>query len=215
MSESPDTTGSGAAPLPTLSDGAFVSAIGAAARAAACETGPEAALLHLTRLALDTLGDHHAAAAPGALKEGERDYRVAGVFVITPDRRYNMLIANQGFPPEQRRLAIPIDWNHPGEVVRSEEAILLINTDDHGAFRQFLKTSKMGSSIYHPIHTPAGMVAQIVAAAQARRTYGPTDLARLGALAGVAAALWQATGAEEWLAQDYPAPDIWRAEEKA
>ena len=36
-------------------------------------------------------------------------------------------------------------------MVRTERPILLENTDDHGEFRQFLKTSRMGSSIYHPV----------------------------------------------------------------
>ncbi|MEM1430534.1 MAG: GAF domain-containing protein [Pseudomonadota bacterium] len=219
MSRAPDPMHADAppapSPVPTLGGEAFVAALGHAARIAACEPGPERALGHLTALAHDALGDLTAVRRPGALLDGERDYRVAGVFVITPDQRYNMLVANRGFPAEQRRLAIPITWNHPGEVVRTEAPILLSNTDEHGAFRQFLKTSRMGSSIYYPIHTRSGMVAQIVAAAQTRWTYGPADLERLGALAGIAAALWQSTGASDWLAQDYPAADLWRAEEKA
>lgn len=210
-----DVPGGARGPSPSLGAAGFVEALGAAARAAALETHPEQALGHLTALAQEALGDRGARERPGALKAGEREYRVAGVFVVTPDRRYNMLIANRGFPPEQRRLAIPIEWNHPGEVVRTEAPILLVNTDEHGAFRQFLKTSRMGSSIYYPVRTSDGMVAQIVAAAQVRWTYGPEDLERLGALAGIAASLWQATRAADWLEQEYPAPDLWRAEEKA
>lgn len=199
---------------PTVPDGAFAAALGAALGAALDEAEEEAALGRLTALALDMLGDHGAAARPGALREGERDYRVAGVFAVTPDRRYNMLVANRGFPPEQRRLAIPLDWNHPGEVVRTGRPILLEDTDRHQTFRQFLKTSRMGSSVYFPILLEEGHVAQIVAAAQARGTYGPADLARLGALAGAAGLVWQARGLGAWLARDYPAPDLWRAEEK-
>ncbi|MEM9047948.1 MAG: GAF domain-containing protein [Pseudomonadota bacterium] len=172
----------------------------------------EAALRPLTLCAYEALGDPDAAARPGALKDGERDYRVAGVFLITPDRRYNMLIANHGFPAEQKRLAIPIDWNHPGEVVRTRTSILLENTDEHRAFRQFLKTSRMGSSIYAPILTGSAMIGQIVAAAQARWTYNATDLARLERLAMSAARLWQSMKGADWLAQAYPAADLWRAE---
>lgn len=211
---SADTAPGTADPVPSVTPGAFEEGLGKALRAASPEPDPEEALGHLTAFAQATLGDHEAAARPGALKEGERDYRVSGVFVVTPDRRYNMLIANRGFPPEQRRLAIPIEWNHPGEVVRTEAPILLVNTDEHGEFRQFLKTSRMGSSIYYPIRTPDGMVAQIVAAAQARGTYGTADLRRLGILAGAAGAIWQATGGSEWLRNDYPAGDIWRVEER-
>lgn len=179
------------------------------------QTDLEAALRPLTRCAFEALGDRDAASRPGALKHGERDYRVAGVFLITPDRRYNMLIASQGFPAEQRRLAIPIDWNHPGEVVRKQCSILLENTDDHQAFRQFLKTSRMGSSLYAPILTGREMVGQIVAAAQARWTYDATDLARLERLAMSAARLWQTVQGDRWLAEDYPARDLWRAEDHA
>ena len=175
----------------------------------------EDALRPLTRLAHDALGDHAAATRPGALRPGERDYRVAGVFAITPDRRYNMLIASVGFPPEQRRLAIPIGWNHPGAVVATERPLLLVDTDEHVGFRQFLSSSRMGSSIYHPITVEGCMVAQIVAAAQARGTYGRDDLDRLGRIADVAADLWREHDGDAWLAADYPAPDLWRAEERA
>jgi len=198
---------------PTFPDGAFAEALGAAFAAALEEPEAEAALGRLTGLAREMLGDHAAATRPGALKEGERDYRVAGVFAVTPDRRYNMLVANRGFPPEQRRLAIPLGWNHPGEVVRTGRPILLEDTDRHRSFRQFLKTSRMGSSVYFPIVLAEGQVAQIVAAAQARGTYGPADLARLGALAGAAGVVWQAKGLSDWLCRDYPAPDLWRAED--
>ena len=175
----------------------------------------EDALLGLTRIARDALGDRRAGERPGALKAGERDYRVAGVFAITPDRRYNMLIASVGFPPEQRRLAIPLGWNHPGRVVETGEALLLADTDEHAEFRQFLSSSRMGSSIYHPVRVEGRMVAQIVAAAQARRTYDARDLARLGALAALAGEAWAAHDGDAWLAADYPAPDLWRAEERA
>ncbi|MEE3099939.1 MAG: GAF domain-containing protein, partial [Pseudomonadota bacterium] len=156
-----------------------------------------------------------AAAAPGGQKEGERDYRIGGVFLVTPDRRYNMLVASAGFPPEQRRLSIPIEWNHPGAVVARERPILVADTDEDAEFRQFLKTSRMGSSIYHPFFSGGRMVGQIVAAAQARRTYDATDLARLGRLAWSAALSWTAREGDRWLAADYPAPDLWRAEEHA
>ena len=193
----------------------FGAALDAARSGATERVDLEDALRPLTRLAHDALGDHGAGARPGALKPGERDYRVAGVFAITPDRRYNMLIASVGFPAEQRRLAIPIGWNHPGQVVATEAPLLLADTDRHAEFRQFLSSSRMGSSLYHPIHVQDRMVAQIVAAAQARGTYGRSDLDRLGRIAGVAAEIWAARDGDAWLAADYPAPDLWRAEERA
>lgn len=194
---------------------AFAARLSTALSEAAAAPALEPAFAALTAAAHAALGDHAAAARPGALLPGERDYRVSGVFLVTPDRRYNMLVAARGFPPEQRRLAIPIAWNHPGEVVRTGRPILLENTDAHGEFRQFLKTSRMGSSLYHPIHAEGALIGQIVAAAQARNTYGPEDLARLAALAHAAALVWQAKDGPAWLAADYPAPDLWRAEEKA
>ncbi len=200
---------------PTLSPEDFGKAAEVAIAAASRESQTEVALTHLTRFAHAALGDHAAAKRPGALLPGERDYRVSGVFVVTPDRRYNMLVANHGFPPEQRRLAIPIEWNHPGEVVRISKPIHLANTDEHGTFRQFLNTSRMGSSIYFPILSPSGLVAQIVAAAQSRWTYCEEDLARLGHLAAAAGAVWRRTDGDAWVAADYPADDIWRAEDNA
>lgn len=191
---------------------AVLEGLATACRDAAGETALEAALGHLTGAAQALLGDRAAAARPGALKAGECDYRVAGVFLVTPDRAYNMLVASRGFPPEQRRLAIPIGWNHPGEVVRTERPILLENTDDHGEFRQFLKTSRMGSSIYHPVSVGGRLVGQIVAAAQARWTYDADDLSRLSLLAAAAALAWSACDGPAWLARDYPAPDLWRSE---
>lgn len=195
---------------------AFAAALGTALQQAAEAAALETALHGLCRVAHDTLGDYGAAIRPGALHEGERDYRVAGVFLVTPDRRYNMLVGNVGFPAEQRRLMIPIAWNHPGQVVATGKPILLPDTDrESGRFRQFLKSSRMGSSVYAPIHAEGVLVGQIVAAAQARGTYDAEDLARLQILAAAAALAWRAQDGAAWLAADYPAADAWRAEERA
>jgi putative methionine-R-sulfoxide reductase with GAF domain len=172
----------------------------------------EAALEVVTEAARAHLGDRAAGRREGALLPGERDYRVSGVFLIAPDRRYNVLVANRGFPPEQRRLSIPIAWNHPGRVVASERFLLLENTDEHRDFRQFLRTSRMGSSIYMPVFAGGAMIGQIVAAAQARGTYSPADVAPLQALAGVVALLWEAKDGAAWWAADYPALDAWYAD---
>lgn len=184
-----------------------------ALRDAAPQTDTEDALRPLTQLAKTMLGDRAAAQCPGALKDGERDYHVAGVFVVTPDHAYNMLVAADGFPPEQRRLSIPIEWSHPGQVVATRHAILLRNIDDHPDFQQFLRTSRMGSSIYAPIFVGETLVAQFVAAAQARNTYDATDLDALRVLAATAAVIWRTTDGAAWLRRDYPAPDMWRAED--
>ena len=182
-------------------------------RQASGTTDIEGSLAILTAAARSLLGNRSAASLEGALKPGERDYRVSGVFLIAPDRRHNVLVANQGFPPEQRRLSIPIAWNHPGRVVATERTLLLENTDDHEDFRQFLKTSKMGSSLYAPIFTGEGMIGQIVVAAQARWTYSPGDIPPLLGLATAAALVWESKGGNDWWDADHPADDAWYAEE--
>ena len=185
--------------------------LGDALVSAKSETDLETGLAHLTRLAAATLGDADAAMRPGALRPGETSYSVSGVFLITPDTKYNMLVANTGFPAEQRRLAIPIEWNHPGQVVATRKPLLLENTDDHADFRQFLKSSRMGSSVYVPMFADGNMFGQVVVAAQARWTYGPGDLEAMGAIAAAGETVWRQLGGEAWLSGDYPAPDLWDA----
>jgi len=194
---------------------AFLTRFSAAAELLPTAPGFEAAIRILNQLSQQWLGDAEAARLPQALKPGERDYRVAGAFMITPDRRYNMLVGNVGFPAEQRRLMIPIEWNDPGWVVANARPLLIPDTDKHTNFRQFLKTSRMGSSIYAPILGPKGMVGQMVAAAQARGTYDASDLDRLKLVAALAGWAHALHSGDTWLRADYPAPDAWRADEQA
>ncbi len=196
-----------------VSSTAWLDAYPALIDEAASLPGIEDAMSILTGAARRYLGDRSAAGRNGALKTGERDYRVSGVFLIAPDRRHNVLVANHGFPTEQRRLSIPIGWNHPGQVVTTERMMLLENTDEHSEFRQFLKTSRMGSSLYMPIFTGSGMVGQIVVAAQARGTYSSDDIAPMSSLAAGVALLWEARDGPAWWANDHPAEDAWYAEE--
>jgi GAF domain-containing protein len=181
-----------------------------AGEAACSAAGPEAALHALARGIHAALGDHDAHLRPGALKEGERDYRIAGCFLVTPDARWHMLVGNVGFPPEQRRLMIPIEGGHPGRVMRSGQPLLLANTDEDTQFRQYLKTSRMGSSAYAPMVWQGRFLGQIVMAAQARRTYRAQDLAALVVAARLAAAVWIAQGGPAWLAANADPPDAWR-----
>jgi hypothetical protein len=184
--------------------------LGAAAQAACAAQDPEEALGHLVGAWVGALGDRQADLRPGSLREGERQYYIGGCFMVTPDEGWHMLIAGNGFPPEQRRLMIPIDAGHPGRVRASGEPMLLANTDDHGDFRQYLKSSRMGSSIYAPLHWEGRFIGQIVMAAQARWTLRASDLAALVALAPLAAALWIAKGGPQWLARHYPPADGFR-----
>lgn len=192
-----------------------LAALAGAADALAGVEDLEAGLKVLSDVSVEILGDDRAHERPGALKAGQSDYRVAGCFVITPDRRYNMLVGNRNFPSEQRRLMIPIAWNHPGVVVETERPLLVADTEADDRFRQFLRTSRMGSSLYAPVHVEGRMVGQCVVAAQARWTYDAGDLDGLRAVAALAALHWRRAGGDAWLAADYPAPDAWRAEDHA
>src|SRR5271156_3152370 len=80
-----------------------------AAEAAVRAESAEAALRCLVGTVGPLVGDRDAPLKPGNLKPGERQFTVAGAFLIAPDRAAHMLIGSLGFPPEQRRLTIPID----------------------------------------------------------------------------------------------------------
>ena len=120
--------------------------IDAAGGAALNADGPEAAIRVLARACYDLLGDREAHLKLGALKPGERQFFVAGAFFVTPDARYHMLVGGVNFPPEQERLMVPIDGGHPGWVHKHRRSLILKNTDEHGEFRQYLKTARMGST---------------------------------------------------------------------
>ncbi|MGG5817838.1 GAF domain-containing protein [Falsiroseomonas sp. HW251] len=169
--------------------------------------GPEEAIRAIARGCFDLLGDRDAHLRPGALKEGERQYLVAGAFFVTPDRQWHMLVGSIGFPPEQQRLLVPIDGGHPGRVHATRSKLLLRNTDDHGSFRQYLKTSRMGSTIFAPITWRGEFLGQLIMAAQARGTMREVDLAVLVACARIAAGVWVAQGGPAWLAANYPPAD--------
>lgn len=187
-----------------------IAMIGAAGAAAMAAPGPEEAIRALTQGCFDLLGDREAHARPGALKPGERDYVIAGSFFVTPDRQYHMLVGSIGFPPEQERLLVPIDGGHPGWVHANRRPLLLENTDEHGSFRQYLKTSRMGSSIFAPILFRGEFHGQLIMAAQARWAMRPADLAVLEACAQIAAGAWIAQGGPAWLAATYPPPNAFR-----
>ena len=174
--------------------------------------GPEEAIHALARGCFETLGDREAHTRPGALKEGERQYFVAGAFFVTPDRRYHMLVGSLGFPPEQRRLMVPIDGGHPGWVYANRSKLLLEDTDQHGTFRQYLKTSRMGSTIFSPITWRGEFHGQLIMAAQARHTMRPVDLAVLVAASRIAAGCWIAGGGPAWLAVNADPPDAFRVD---
>jgi hypothetical protein len=176
---------------------------GAAALAA---DSPEAALQAIASHLYPVLGNRDAHAQPGALQAGERQFFVVGTFLVTPDHQWHMLVGSVNFPPEQQRLMVPIDGGHLGWVYAHRSALLLKNTDEHGAFRQYLKTARMGSAIYAPLVWRGAFLGQLILAAQARNTMDEGDLAVLCACAPLAAAVWMAHGGPAWLARAYPPP---------
>lgn len=181
-------------PLPTRNiEALFHDALLGLARAtlAACAAaGPEEALRELTTVCPALLGDKDAHLLPGALKPGERQFSIGGVFLVTSDVKHNLLVAEVGFPPEQHRLRTDISLGHPGWVVKHRKPLLLANTDLDPEFKQILKTARMGSALYAPMIWKGDFLGQVVVASQARNTYGQVDLDILVTFAKVATALW-------------------------
>jgi GAF domain len=173
---------------------AAFSALARAAGAAGAAPGPEEALRELTAVAPVVLGDKQAHLRPGALKPGEHQFAICGAFMLTGDRRHNLLIAEVGFPVEQHRLRIDVGLGHPGWVVAHRAPLILANTDRDPSFKQILKTSRMGSALYAPMIWRGELLGQLVCASQARNTYAQADLDVLVAFADVAIALWIAHG---------------------
>ena len=156
---------------------------------------PEQAIRILAQACFETLGERETAhLLPGALLPGERQYFIAGAFLVTPDRAHHMLVGNVGFPAEQERLLVPIDGGHPGHVHSTQTKLILKNTDEHGSFRQYLKTSRMGSTIFAPMIWKGEFLGQLIMAAQARNTMRDSDLEILVAMSRIATGAWVAHG---------------------
>ena len=179
------------------------SMVAEAARDAAIADGPEPALHAIAAVFFARLGDRQAHLLPEALTPDQRQFFVAGAFLVTPDNNHLMLVGNYGFPPEQKRLLVPIDGGNPGQVIASGEPLLLADTTVRADFKQYLKTSRMGSAIYAPLVWQGKTLGLIITAAQARWTFGQSDLDRLIDLAPVATLAWIAQGGPAWLDQEY------------
>ena len=171
--------------------------------AATQATTPETAVNHAMRLLWERLGDRSAHLQPGALDPGQAQFFVGGAFFVTPDLRHQMLTGNIGFPPEQRRLLIPIDGGHPGQVIATGAPLLLEDTRKHPAFKQYLTSARMSSAIYAPLIWDGAARGLIILAAQAGGTMGPQDLAILCAIAPAITANWLRLGGPDWLAVEY------------
>ena len=156
--------------------------------------GPEEALTAVTSRLVGLNGDREAHLQPGTLKEGERQYFIAGCFLLTPDKTEHLLVADNGFPPEQFRLRIPVALGHPGYVHQTQAPLILANTDELGDFKQILKTSRMGSAIYAPMIWRGRFLGQVINAAQARNTMSVDDLTTLVTLTNLATIAFVALG---------------------
>jgi GAF domain len=178
-----------------------LAALARASRGAGSASGPEEALRELTGVCPVLLGDKEAHLRPGGLRAGERPFAISGAFMLTPDRRHNLLVAEVGFPPEQHRLRIDADLAHPGWVVKHRQPLILANTDLDAEFKQILKTARMGSALYAPMMWKGDLLGQLVCASQARNTYEPADLDVLMAFAAAGAALWVAHGGPAFIDQ--------------
>jgi hypothetical protein len=174
----------------------------AAARAA---SHPEALIETAMAPLFAHLGDRQAHLVPGALEPGQHQFFVAGAFLVTPDSRHQMLVGNHGFPPDQRRLLIPIDGGHPGVVIATARPLLLRDTRQHTSFRQYLRTARMGSAVYAPLIWDGAARGLIIMAAQAAGTMGEADLATLAALAPHVTESWLRCGGSAWLVSEYAA----------
>ncbi len=149
--------------------------LAAATRAANDAPEVESALGHLTAATQGVLGNKEAHLRPGGLRAGERQCVGSGIFLITPNRQHNLLVAEHGVPPEQHRLRLPLDLGHPGWVAQHLCPLVHANTDEAPDFRQILKTSHMGSALFGPMVWRGQMLGQVLTAVQARNTYSPIE----------------------------------------
>ncbi|MEQ1950108.1 GAF domain-containing protein [Mesorhizobium sp. CN2-181] len=187
---------------PSAAGSAITLVCEAGARICAAD-GPETVVNRAASVVFAGLGDRHAHELPDALRPGQTQFFVAGCFFVTPGRQHQMLIGNIGFPPEQRRLLIPIDGGNPGQVIASGMPLLLADTEAAPDFRQYLKTSRMGSAIYAPLIWQGDTIGLFIMAAQARWTMRQADLEILRAIAPTITAAWMAHGGPEWLRSEY------------
>src|SRR2546423_1160647 len=147
-----------------------------ATRAANDAPDVEGALRYLTAATQEGLGGKEAHLRPGGLRAGEHQFVVSCIFLVPADRQHHLLVAEHGFPPEQHRLRLPLDFGPPGWVVQHQRPRIIANTDEAPDFRQILKTSHMGSTLYGPMFWRDEMFGQVVTPAQAPSTYSSIDL---------------------------------------
>ena len=182
----------------------------AAAEASRVETDPELAVAHITRIAQEVLGERASPQQPRGPKAGAAEFRCAGVFFAAPARDHLILLAEHGYPPEQHRARISIHDSNPGLVVRTGQPKIVPNTDEDPNFRQILKTTRVGSSVYLPVVWQRQVLGMFNVAAQARYALAETDL-RMGLLfANLSAATWMALDGPRYLERLLAGMPPWR-----
>lgn len=173
--------------------------LGRAAAKAGAAAGPEDALWVITETLPKLLGDRESHLQPGNLKQGERQQFACCCFVVTPDRKSNVLVAPVNFGPEQRHMKIDIELGHPGHVVKTKQPMLLANTDAHKSFVKLLETFRAGSAVFAPLMWKGDALGVIICASQTRNTMSEVDLEVHVAFSHLAAAQWVAHQGPEYL----------------
>lgn len=179
-------------PRPTDFHARAFDALETANAAAWRERDPEQAVRHFTRATRSLLGDPEAASRPGAIKPGETQFVVSGIFFIAPTRDHMILFADNGFPPEQRHARISVTDSRPSHTVTTGKPAVVPNTDEDPIFRQILSSGRVGCSVYVPVMWKGAVIGMFNTAAQARRMYDETDLQVQVLAAALAAAAWTA-----------------------
>ena len=177
-------------PRPTDFHARGFDALETANAAAWRESDPEQAVRHFTRATRALLGDPDAALRPGAVKPGETQFIVSGIFFIAPTRDHMILFADNGFPPEQRHARISVTDSRPGHTVTTGKPAVVPNTDEDPIFRQILSSGRVGCSVYVPVMWKGEVIGMFNTAAQARRMYDKADLQVQVIAAALAAAVW-------------------------
>eukprot|EP01031_Cornospumella_fuschlensis_P008569 gene8569-10563_t len=76
-------------------------------------TNPEEGMRHFTRATRALLGDPDAVNRSGALKPGETQFVVSGIFFIAPTKDHMILMADNGFSADQRHARLTPSEHRP------------------------------------------------------------------------------------------------------
>ena len=162
------------------------------------ETDPEQGVSHFTRATRDLLGDPDAPSRPGAIKPGEKQFVVSGVFFIAPPGDHMILFADNF---NQRHARISVTDSRPGHTVQTRQAAVVPNTDEDTIFRQILSSGRVGCSVYVPVMWRGEVIGMFNTAAQARYMFDETDMRVQKLFAACAAGVWMGRGGSYHVAE--------------